>query len=223
MMTIDSYVRQQGELLLAEAEARAKAQQESQRLEAQMKDTYSQLRQSAYDVGTVGLANEDLASGVRIQPPRSSMYDGLPSTRKEDYKHKRDMTLLENGMIMERVDVKREEKERKREEKKARKMSQITDTSSIAPGGYGPPMTPKSSRMDLESNGDFESPFPNMSSPSLQTSRPKSAPLGAPLTKYSSHASMDGKSARFLGSRHWQTAWNSGVSVAPSGSMMDMQ
>jgi hypothetical protein len=221
MMTIDSYVRQQGELLRTEAEARAKAQQESQRLEARMKDTYSQLRQSAYDVGTVGLATEDLALGVRIQPPRSSMYDGLPSTRKEDYKHKRDMTLLENGMIMERVDVKREEKERKREEKKARKMSQITDTSSIAPGGYGPPMTPKSSGMDLESNGDFE-PHPNMSSPSLQTSRPKSAQMGA-LTKYSSHTSMDGRSARFLGSRHWQAPWNSGVSVAPSGSMMDMQ
>jgi hypothetical protein len=220
MMTIDSYVRQQGELLMVEAEARAKAHQESQRLEARMKDTYSQLRQSAYDIGTVGLANEDLASGVRIQPPRSSMYDGLPSPRKEDYKHKRDMTLLENGMIMERVDVKREEKERKREEKKARKMSQITDISSITPGGYGSPMTPKSSGMDLESNGDFEAPYPNMSSPSLQASRPKS---GAPLTKYSSHTSMDGRSARLLGSKQWQAPWNSGVSVAQSGSMMDMQ
>lgn len=219
-MTIDSYVKQQGELLRTEAEARAKAQQESQLVDARMRDTYSQLRQSAY-------IDEDIASGVPIQPPRSSMYGGLPSSGKEDYKHKRDMTLLENGMIMERVDVKREEKERekerKKEEKKMRKMSQMTDISSITPGTYGPPMTPTPSGMDLESNGGFEMTYPNMSSPSLQTSRPKSAPLGAPLGKYGSPASVDGRGARFLGSRHWQAPWSSGASMAPSGSMMDMQ
>ncbi|KAG8759263.1 hypothetical protein FRC14_006339 [Serendipita sp. 396] len=216
LMTIRSYVKQQLALLAEEAEARAKTQQDAQRVDARMRDTYSQLRQSSYEIGTASLAGEDPASGVRIQSPRLSMYDGSSSGQKEDYKHKRDMTLLENGMILERVNIKREEKERKREQKKTRKLSQTTDVSTLSPG-YAPPMSPNGME-----GSDFEPSNANMSATSLQVSRPKSAPLGVPLTKYASHASMDGKSPRFMGSKAWQAPWGSGVSVAPSGSMMDM-
>lgn len=218
-MTIDAYVKQQGALLVEEAEARAKAQQDAQRVDARVRDTYSQLRQSAYEVGPAGIVSDDSASGVRIQPPRSSMYEGTSTGQKEDYGHRRDMTLLENGMIMERVDVRREEKDRRREEKKSRKASQVTDISTLSPGGYASPVTPTPNGME----SDFEPSYGNMSATSLQASRPKSAPFGVPLTKYASHASVDGRGHRFMGSKHWQAPWNSGASVAPSGSMMDMQ
>lgn len=217
-MTIDSYVRQQAELLAEEAEARRKAQKEAQQLDARMKDTYTQLRQSTYDIGSAGLPGEDFSTGVRIQPPRSSMYGSSSISPKEDYKHKRDMTLLENGMIMERVDVKREEKERRKEEKKARKLSQTTDISGITPNGYAPPMTPNSIGIEGSTSYDFEPPYP-ASAQSLHQLRPKSAPLNPPLNTYHSHASLDGRGSRFMG----RAAWNSGASVAPSGSMMDMQ
>jgi hypothetical protein len=217
-MTIDSYIRQQAELLAAEADARRKAQQEAQQVDARMKDTYAILRNSTYDIGSAGMVGDDFGTGVRIQPPRSSIYGGSSASPKEDYKHKRDMTLLENGMIMERVDVKREEKERRKEEKKARKLSQTTDISGITPNGYAPPMTPNSIGME-GSSYDFDPPYP-ASATSLHQLRPKSAPLNAPLNTYHSHASLDGRSSRFMGR---QAPWNSGVSVAPSGSMMDMQ
>lgn len=220
IITIDSYVKQQRKLLAEEAEARAKSQQEAQRVDAIVQDTVNQIRHSAYDVRTAGVPNDDIAAGIRVQTPRSSMYEG---GRKEDNKPQRDITLLDNGLIMERVDLKREEKERKKEQKKARNTSQVTDTSSIAPGGYAPPITPTPSGLELESNGDYEALNPNMSSPSLQPPRPKSAHVGVPVTKYSSHTSVDAKGPRFLGSKHWQAPWNSGASVAPSGSMMDMQ
>ncbi|KAG8833984.1 hypothetical protein FRC17_009766 [Serendipita sp. 399] len=217
VMTIKSYVKQQMALLIEEAEARARTQQDAQRIDARMRDTYSQHRQSTYETSGGSLAGEDPSSGARIQSPRLSMYDGASSGPKEDHKHKRDMTLLDNGMILERVNIKREEKERKREQKKARKLSQTTDTSTLSPAGYAPPMTPNGVE-----GSDFEPANGNMSATSLQVSRPKSAPLGVPLTKYTSHASMDGRSPRFMGSKAWQAPWGSGVSVAPSGSMMDM-
>jgi len=214
-MTIDSYVRQQATLLVIEAEQRAKAQQEAQRVDARLSDAY---RQSVYgedDTTSPG------GSGTRVAP-RSSVYSVSPTTPKDEYAHaQRDMTLLENGMVVERINVKREEKEqRKREEKKAK-----GSIISFASREYVPPMTPGQGQMEFVNSGsDYESPFGAMSSTSLQaqTSRPKSAPLGVPLS-YGSPSSVDGKGPRFMASKHWQNGWNSGASVAPSGSMMDMQ
>lgn len=216
LMTIDSYVRQQATLLVIEAEARAKAQQEAQRVDARLSDAY---RQSVY--------GEDGASSSSMRmAPRSSVYSVSPTTPKDEYSHTRDMTLLDNGMVVERINVKREEKERKREEKKAGKSSIISfgNRDSIAP------MTPGQGQMEFVNSGsDYEPPFGAMSSTSLQVqsqsqSRPKSAPLGVPLA-YGAPSSVDGgkNGPRFMGSKHWQQGWSSGVSVAPSGSMMDMQ
>lgn len=215
LMTIDAYVKQQAALLVEEAEARAKAQQDAQRFDARVRDNYPQTRHSTYEPSSTGIASEDSASGARIPPPRSSMYEALPAGQKD---HKRDTIILDSGMIVERVNLKREEKERLREQKKARKASQATDISTLSPGGYASPATPTPNGMD----SDFEPAYGNMSVTSLGGLRPKSAPLGVPIPKYASHASMDGKGHRFMGSKHWQAPWNSGASVAPSGSMMDM-
>ncbi|PVF99414.1 hypothetical protein CPB86DRAFT_825101 [Serendipita vermifera] len=217
LMTIDAYIKQQAELLAQEAEARAK--QEALQVEAR-----SQGRQSVYDGGSVDLQSEGSGSGVRMQGgPRSSVYSMPVPGPREDYYHRRDSTFLDSGSIREQPLSKKEEKERRREEKKARKTSQITDMSTSSPGvNYASPMTPVMNGAEFGSNSDFEPPYPAYSSTSLQVSRPKSAPLGVPLNKYASYASMDGKSQRFMGAKHWQAPWGSGASVAPSGSMMDM-
>jgi hypothetical protein len=201
LMTIDSYIRQQATLLVIEAEARAKAQQEARQVDAR-------IRQSTHES-----VLDDSKSGARIPAARSSVYSGSTAIPGDEYGHQRDVTMLENGMIVERVNVKREEKERK----KSGKASIISFSTSR---DYVPPMTPSGGQMEFVGSGsDYESPYATMSSPSL---RPKSAPLGVPLP-YTAHSSVDGKNPRFMGSKHWQTAWNSGASQAPTGSMMDMQ
>jgi hypothetical protein len=218
-MTIDAYLKQQAELLAQEAEARAKAQQDALQAEAR-----SQGRHSAYEGGSIDLQSEGSGSGVRMQGGvRSSVYSMPAPGPREDY-YRRESTFLETASAREPSLSKKEEKERRREEKKARKSSQITDTSASSPGvNYAAPMTPVMTGGEFGSNSDFEPPYPAYSATSLQVSRPKSAPLGIPLNKYASHASMDGRSQRFMGAKHWQAPWGSGASVAPSGSMMDMQ
>jgi hypothetical protein len=204
-MTIDSYIRQQATLLVIEAEARAKAQQEARQVDAR-------IRQSTHES-----LLDDSKSSTRAPATRSSVYSGSTAIPGDEYGHQRDVTMLENGMIVERVNVKREEKERRKEEKKSGKGSIISFSASR---DYVPPMTPSGGQMEFVGSGsDYESPYATMSSPSL---RPKSAPLGVPLS-YTAHSSVDGKNPRFMGSKHWQTAWNSGASQAPTGSMMDMQ
>jgi hypothetical protein len=207
-MTIDSYIRQQATLLVIEAEARAKAQQEARQIDAR-------IRQSTHES-----VLDDSKSGVRVDAPRSSVYSASQTTPGDEYGHRRDVTTLENGMVVERVNIKREEKDRKREEKKAGKTSIISFSTTR---DYVPPMTPSGGQMEFVGSGsDYESPYTAMSSTSLQQPRPKSAPLGVPLS-YTAHSSVDGRNPRFAGSKHWQTAWNSGASQAPTGSMMDMQ
>ena len=85
---LENYVRSQHALLEAEALAHARAMHESRQLSERARDTYSQLRRSAHDL-------RDDTNGVRL-----STHD-----------HIRDVTLLENGLIVEHVDVKREARE----------------------------------------------------------------------------------------------------------------
>jgi hypothetical protein len=69
-MTIQAYVKQQGGLLEAEAEARTKAREDAQRMDAKVRDTYTQLvRRSVYDLGTTQYGSDDGMGGIRIQPP----------------------------------------------------------------------------------------------------------------------------------------------------------
>jgi hypothetical protein len=251
IMTIQSYVKQQGQLLEAEAEVRAKARQDAQRMDAKVRDTYSQLvRRSVYDLGTTQLGSDDGMGGIRIQPPRSSgVWDhGSP---KEDLKHKRDVTLLENGMIKERVDVKREEREeekrRRKEEKRARKASGTETSAFSSPSQYfaspaSPPLYDPShvdpNHVTAVAVASLQHPpppppphqqlYPTMSSPSVGSLSPRpfsmvmSSTLGSRTVNHS-QTSVDARSTRFLGFKNWTNAWGSGTSVAPSGSMMDMQ
>ena len=80
---------------------------ESRQLDDKMRDAYSQLRRSAYELGSSAQPMDD-SGGVRIKAPRSA------STPNAMQSHNREVTLLENGMIVEHVDVRMEERERKK-------------------------------------------------------------------------------------------------------------
>lgn len=226
-------------LLEAETLAHARAMQESQQLETKMRDTYTQLRRSAYEVGIPAAVADD-GGGLRIKTPRSaSMPSGAPLLST----HSREVTLLENGMIMEHVNVKKEEKEErdrrrkegKRERSRARKSSRgsAADVNSI----YSTltPIQPTDSGFTLGLK-----PGSRYSQSSLRPTSVLSAygDRSPPLPKaYSSAASFSdlhsitsasspNRRTRFFGLKNLSGGWRSRDSLAMSGisgSMMDMQ
>ncbi|EKM54277.1 uncharacterized protein PHACADRAFT_258021 [Phanerochaete carnosa HHB-10118-sp] len=228
--TLDQYVKSQRALLEAEALAHARAMRESRHLDDKMRDAYSQLRRSAYELGSAAQPTDD-SGGIRIKAPRTV------STPNALLTHGREATLLENGMIVEHVDVRKEEREererRKREERRER--SRVRKTS-------------KASRADATSVYSLQTPLPTDSgffsgvrndsrySQSL-SQRPSSIMTGGdlPLTllRAQSQASFSDmqsngsatspRRSRFFGLRNLSpSGWRSQESFALSGSMMDM-
>jgi hypothetical protein len=201
-----------------------------------MRDTYTQLRRSVYDVG--GFPED--ANGVKIRAPRSmSTPPSSPIVTIQN--QAREVTLLENGMIMEHVNVRREEREerdrRRREEKRernrARKLSRSSgaDVNSIystltpVPADNGFTLgTKPSSRYSqsslrpgsiLSASGDRSSIIPRAYST-------------ASFSDFHSitSASSPNRRTRFFGLKNLSAGWRSRDSLAPSGisgSMMDMQ
>ncbi|KAJ6586923.1 hypothetical protein DFH09DRAFT_977224 [Mycena vulgaris] len=225
--TLSTYIKSQRTLLEAEALARARAMQEAKQLDNRMRDTYSQLRRSAYDTGNSAAPADD-SGGVRIKSPRSPTSPNQPGRS-----HSREVTLLENGMIVEHVDVRKEEKEarerRRREEKRARKSSRssVIDVNSI--------ISAQSFNPNLDSGVGLK-PYSRYSQTS--SARPTSV-LTAPLDRselpraYSqasfsdihSLGSASPRRTRFFGIKNLSAGWRSQDSLAPSGisgSMMDM-
>ncbi|THV05056.1 hypothetical protein K435DRAFT_774051 [Dendrothele bispora CBS 962.96] len=131
--TLSKYVKSQRALLEAESVARTRAMQEARQLDDRMRDTYSQLRRSAYDMGSSAAPTDD-TGGVRIKPPTSP---ASPLINGHERSHSREVTLLENGMIVEHVDVRKEEREardrKRKEERRARKSSRgsVIDATSV--------------------------------------------------------------------------------------------
>ncbi|KAJ7096323.1 hypothetical protein C8R44DRAFT_374545 [Mycena epipterygia] len=220
--TLNTYIKSQRTLLEAEALARARAMQEAKQLDNRMRDTYSQLRRSAYDTGSSPTPADD-SGGVRIKSPRSPSSPNHPARS-----HSREVTLLENGMIVEHVDVRKEEKEarerRRKEEKRARKSSRtsfIDVNSIISAQSFNPDSGLK--------------PYSRYSQAS--SARPTSvltAPLDRELPRAYSQASFSDihslgsaspRRTRFFGMKNLSAGWRSQDSLAPSGisgSMMDM-
>ncbi|KAJ7188265.1 hypothetical protein C8R46DRAFT_979302 [Mycena filopes] len=228
--TLNTYLKSQRTLLEAEALARARAMQEAKQLDNRMRDTYSQLRRSAYDTGNTATPTDD-NGGVRIKPPLSPASPNQPIRS-----HSREVTLLENGMIVEHVDVRKEEKEarerRRKEEKRARKSSRssVIDVNSIISAQSYNPNT---------DSGVGLKPYSRYSQAS--SARPTSvltAPLdrseGGALPRAYSQASFSDihslgsaspRRTRFFGMKNLSAGWRSQDSLAQSGisgSMMDM-
>jgi hypothetical protein len=223
--TIDKYVRSQSALLEAEAVAHARAMREAKQLDSRMKDTYSQLRRSAYDMGSTSTPVDD-SGGVRIKPPRSPEEPNSAHARL----HSREVTLLENGMIVEHVDVRKEEKEardrRRKEERRARKSSRSSglDVMSVYSTQSIPP---------ISDSGVGMLPYSRYCQPS--SNRPMSV-LTAPLERPDARASQASFSdvhsmtsasprRRFFGFKNMSGGLLSQDSLTPSGmsgSMVDM-
>ncbi|KZS98343.1 hypothetical protein SISNIDRAFT_448559 [Sistotremastrum niveocremeum HHB9708] len=213
--TVREYSRAQIQLLAAEAVARDQAAHESRVLSYKMRETYSALRRSAYELqASPSMSGEE---GVRIKPPRSASGSGFVdltgSSSPERGRSIRESTLLGNGMIVERVDLKKEEKEKKkRERSRKRASSQVSGRESIP---YAP------STHSLVSSRPM----------SVATSAPGVPQLGLrpqlPRLHSTSQSSFEGstdrssKSPRFFGFKNW-SSMGSRSSLALSGSMMDM-
>jgi hypothetical protein len=218
------YLKTQRTLLDAEILAHARAMQESRQLDTQMRDTYSQLRRSAYDIGIHSAAADD-SGGVRIMTPGGTAGPGA-----HGHSHSREVTLLENGLIVEHVNVRKEEreererrrKEEKRERSRARKSSRGSAYSvhSIAApatdGGLG--LRPR-----------YSGSSPVRPTSAVSTSdRPPSFPRAYSQASFSDVHSLGSVSPRqrFFGFKNLSVGWRSRDSLAPSGmsgSMVDMQ
>jgi hypothetical protein len=199
---------------------------ESRQLEDRMRDAYSQLRRSAYELGAATSQDD---RGIRIKTLRSSVSHLPGQTNGQG----REVTVLENGMVVEHVDVRKEERggrqQRRREEKRTR-----------------PRKSSRGSAFDVASMYSTTSPLPQTDSglpllPSLSsTSRPMSV-LTSPDTLVTrgmqSNTSVEALSmisagasprlTRFFGARNLSPSFRSSDSLAGasglSGSMVDMQ
>jgi hypothetical protein len=184
-----------------------------------MRDAYYQLRRSTADVvHAPGMEN----NGV---PLRASMAD--------DGSDAREVTLLENGLIMERVDLRREEREerdrRRVEERRTRKISRASVGTGVFSGFMSDASSLHSASHPLQKVSYGSRSQISLTTPTSPTTRRLSSvvnlPPRPPLTPGQSQASSDPPSTpRFLGFRHWRGAFGSEASLHhTSGSMMDMQ
>ncbi len=196
-----------------------------------MRDTYSSLRRSAYDSGATAAPMDD-TGGVRIRPPRSP---STPSNPLHDRTHSREVTLLENGMIVEHVDVRKEEREarerRRKEERRARKSSRssVIDMSSVMSTPSLPTHADSGVGLKPYSRYSQGSPARPMSVLTTPMDRPEfpRAQSQASFSDVHSLGSSSPRRSRFFGFSNFKDGWASRDSLAPSammsGSMMDMQ
>lgn len=228
MQTLTNYVRSQRALLEAEALAHAKAMKEAAQLDSRMRDTYSQLRRSAYDVGSSSTPVDDTGA-LRIKPPTTPTSPYHAHTRSQS----REVTLLENGMIVEHVDVRKEEREarerRRKEERRARKPSRssVMDASIISANSGGPLTDGGLKPYSAYSHGSAR-PLSELT-PQERPDLPR-AYSQASFSDVHSLGSTSPRRPKFFGMRNLSTGWRSQDSLAPSyapsgmsGSMVDMQ
>ncbi|KAH0827738.1 Mnd1 family-domain-containing protein [Lanmaoa asiatica] len=229
--TVDAYVKAQRSLLEAEALAHARAMQESILLENSVRDTYTQLRRSVYDLSVV----DDNA--FKLKPPRAtSTPNGIGAHHIRSTS--RDITLLDNGLIVEHVDVRREEKEEKerrrrqerRERSRPRKSSRgsvvdvmsLYSSHSLAPhtdSGLGPTQSSRYSAVSMRPASSLTVPIEVQPSLGQVYSQ-------ASFSDAHSPGSVSPRRSRFFGFKNLSSAWRSQDSLAPSGmsgSMIDMQ
>lgn len=231
--TLNTYLNTQNDLLVAENKARLQAMQEARQLDNKMRDAYSELRRSAYDLGANSSALDD--RGIRIRSP-SGVGDDLRIT------HKRDTTLLENGMIVERVDMRKEEARIRKEERRVRKVSRDSlsvvenrdrerDAASLYSSYVGEgaasmrsiPFYDGTKSSGVGTNRSVRSMYttPSLSWQPPVPNRPMSMAPG--LASQTSLDSAASPRRRFLGLRQLSGYFGSSTTLGQSGSMIDMQ
>lgn len=200
-------------------------------LETSVRDTYSQLRRSAYDLSVVD------ENAFKLKPPRvTSTPSGIGGHHIRSAS--RDITLLDNGLIVEHVNVRREEKEekerRRRQEKRERSrprkssrgsvvdVTSLYSSHSLAPltdSGFGPNQSSRYSAVSMRPASSLTVPIEVQPSLGQVYSQ-------ASFSDAHSPGSVSPRRSRFFGFRNPSSAWRSQDSLAPSGisgSMIDMQ
>jgi hypothetical protein len=227
--TLSKYVKSQRALLKEEAHARAQAMQEAKQLDNKVRDAYTQLRSSAYDLGSHASIADD-TGGVRIKPPKPTSPNGHAHNRSQS----REITLLENGMIVEHVDVRKEEREakerRRKEERRARKSSRSSavDVTSIISANSNGRHTDHGASLKPYSRYSQASSARPISILTAPNDRPD-LPRAYSQASFSDVHSLSSNSPkrRFFGFRNLSAGWRSQDSLAPSamtgGSLLDMQ
>lgn len=207
---------------------------ESRLIDERMRDAYAQLRRSAYELGSTAQPSDD-TGGVRIKAPRSTSSPIIATQA-----HSREVTLLENGMIVEHVDVRKEEREERERRKKdeRRERSRVRKSSRSSRGADV--MSVYSLQTPMPSDSGFFSAFRSDTRYSQSNAqRPSSVMTGGlerpqTLLRAQSQASFSDlqsigstasptRRSRFFGFKNLSTGWRSQDSLAPSGSMVDMQ
>ncbi|KAG9090686.1 hypothetical protein FRC06_000922, partial [Ceratobasidium sp. 370] len=215
-ITLTDFVRKQAALLEAEQHARAQAARESRLLDNRLRDTYHALRRSAYDLND---------GPVRIRAPTNPEELGFLASPDPS----RDVTLLASGMIQERVDLRKEERERKRSAKRhGRKNSRQSkssggniDTTSI----YSSPSPPPDLGSRMGAMGRSQPAL--TTAPASPVSRRLSTPLTPPLAPAGARPSIHTRSSQssfesragkkgFLSFKHW-SGFGSEASFGPPG------
>lgn len=237
--TLEAYLKSQSALLVAEAAARAQTQRESRLMENRVRESYSQIKRSGHE--TVSTSPRTSGIAVRVAATPNAPY--TPPVEK-------DATLLENGLIVEKVDLKKEEREERarmrsleRNERQRRRMSSaaLNDggsvyNASIYSGGSPAPDTSSHSFLPYAQPNGHPGPYAQVAQASAAQLSPGStnrrfSSAGQPLSpsrptmqRGASQASNETGGTgvrRFFGYKHWGGG-GSQTSLAMSGSMMDM-
>ncbi|CAE6517982.1 unnamed protein product [Rhizoctonia solani] len=210
-ITLTDFVRKQAALLEAEHHARAQAARESRMLDTRLRDTYQQLRRSAYDLND---------GPVRVRAPTNP--DQPPFLAVQD--PSRDITVLASGMIQERVDLRKEERERRRESKRHRRMASRQSTINVdATSVYSSPSPPPDGGSRMGAMGRSQPALTTPVSPGRRLSTPLTPPLGTPGARPSIHtrssqSSFESRAGKkgFLSFKHW-SGFGSEASFGPAG------
>ncbi|KIJ39903.1 hypothetical protein M422DRAFT_68708 [Sphaerobolus stellatus SS14] len=237
--TLLSYLDTQNTLLRAESRARQQAMKESRLLDEKMRNAYAELRQSSYEVASPSNINHPpdepgSGPGLKIRSPSLRGFVDDPRSSL-----KREATLLENGLIVERVDVRKEEARIRRDERRARKASRdslaLFDSRGDAMSLYSlqaveaaslraPAPYESTTSVPMPTNRSVRSMYTMPSTPwgtPTPVARPFSmAGAGASATSLNTTASP--RRRFFGGMRKLSGYFGSEASLAQSGSMMDM-
>lgn len=208
-------------------------------MDNRVRESFSQIRRSGYETTSPSPRTSGIAVRVAGSP-------SLPYTSPVE----KDATLLENGLIVEKVDLKKEEREERarmrsleRNDKQRRRMSSaaLNDGNSVYgasvySGGSPAPDTGSQSFLPYAQPNSLPGPYGQVPqgsaaqlSPGLTNRRFSSAglPLSPSRPTMQRGASQTSNETggtgvkRFFGYKHWGGA--SQTSLAMSGSMMDMQ
>ncbi len=186
-----------------------------------MQDTYSHLRRSTLVDGLSSQLKDSTEEGVRL---RASMgFDGSDT---------REVTLLQSGLIVERVDIRRQEREERERRKAEERAGRRRKTSRTSLATF---MSDASSIHSI-SNPLQNVNYGNRSQISLSpTTATASKRLSSPLAQYQGRPDMNRMQSsssseaappipRFFGYRHWKGAYGSEASLHNnSGSMIALQ